>query len=178
MLRGIWTRQGVRQFAISGFVLSHLIAITCWSVPLSSPLIIAVRTLVRPYMLWSGLFQSWDTFAPAPKSVNAYVKGVVITRDLHVRVWIFPRMEQLGFLERYYKERYRKFAENLPEEKNSALWPDVARHLARFYNNPTDPPTQVLLVQYRSDIVPGAEGARSLDPKIFFEYHVQPRDLK
>jgi hypothetical protein len=166
---------------INVFLLFHLIAIVSWSMPLSSPLLEAFRGLIKPYMLWSGLFQSWDTFAPTPKSQNDYIQGVVITRDGHTHNWPFPRMEQLGFLDRYTKERYRKFTEYLPDDKNSALRPDVAMHLAGFYQDRNNPPEFVILVRYWSDIEPHAGSSNSGEPergRIFFEYTVTPADLK
>ena len=76
--------------------------------------------------------QSWDTFAPNPKSVNGYIKAVAITQHGHMHVWTFPRMEQLGFGRTLCKERYRKFAENLVVAGNECgFWPDIARHVAR-----------------------------------------------
>lgn len=178
---GFWNKRRLAQAAISAFLLFHLFAIVCWAVPLDTQLITAFRGFIRPYMLWSGLFQSWDTFAPTPRMVNAYVQGVVITKDGRLHTWKFPRMEQLSIPERYYKERYRKFVENLQEERNSALWPDAARHLARMYENPANPPEIVMLVRYWSDIPPPTKGPYRPAPeraRIFFEYRVQPGDLQ
>jgi hypothetical protein len=169
------------QWAINVFLLFHIFAIVTWSVPLDTPLVNTFRQWIRPYMLWTGLFQSWDTFAPTPRTVNAYIQGVVITKDGQIHTWKFPRMEQLSLTERYYKERYRKFQENLPSQANSALWPDAARHLARMYANPANPPEIVMLVHYWSDIPPPSTGPYKAAPeraKIFFEYRVQPGDLK
>ncbi len=176
-----WNRPKLLQAAISVFLLFHIVAITCWSVPLDTPLLAAIRGLVRPYMLWSGLFQSWDMFAPSPRSVNAYVQGVVITKDGRLHTWKFPRMEQLSFTERYDKERYRKFVESLQDDRNSALWPDVARYLAHPYKDPANPPEIVMLIRYWSDIVPQADGSYHPAPErahIFFEYRVKPGDIQ
>jgi hypothetical protein len=135
-------------------------------------------------MVWSGLFQAWDMFAPLPAAENAYVQGVVITHDGHLHTWKFPRMEQLSLLERYSKERYRKFQENLPNEKYSAIWPDVARDLARRYNQPDNPPEIVMLIRYWSSInVPKAESratklAGPEQAHIFYERRLQPGDLQ
>ncbi|MBV8071817.1 MAG: hypothetical protein JO270_18045 [Acidobacteriaceae bacterium] len=174
-------KQRLWHAAVSAFLLFHLIAITCWAVPFNTPLVSAIRTFIRPYMLWSGLFQSWDTFAPTPRQVNAYVEAAVITADGRIHNWKFPRMEQLSVTGRYFKERYRKFSENLQEQSSSALWPDVARHLARMYNNPANPAQIVLLVRYWSEIPPPSavpykpgEGRA----RIFFEYRVKPEDLQ
>jgi hypothetical protein len=172
--------QAFLRGAISTFILFHLIAITCWAVPTNFWLAAGVRELVRPYMLWTGLFQSWDTFAPDPLAVNSFVKAVVVTRDRQLHVWAFPRMEDLSFSERYRKERYRKFAEVMLQEKNAAIWPDVAKHIARSFNSQTDPPEKVLLVQYRADITPGADETHEPTPKpnAFYEDDVRPEDLR
>jgi hypothetical protein len=171
----------VARIAISIFLFFHIVAIALWCTPLDSPLIAEGKGFIRPYMVWSGLFQSWDTFAPSPKSVNAYLVGSVITKDGLVHPWNFPRMEQLSFPERYYKERYRKFVENLQDSRNSALLPDVARHLARLYNNPMNPPEIVMLIVYWSDITPPVNGSHHSErpsARILFEYRVTPEDLK
>lgn len=68
-------------------------------------------------------------------------------------------MEQLSLTERYYKERYRKFAENLGEERNAALWPDAARFIARLNNTRSSPVSRIFLVSYWWNIVPRADGS-------------------
>lgn len=137
---------------------------------------------MRPYVLWTGLFQAWDPFAPSPRSVNAYVEAAVVFQDGRVHTWKFPRMEQLSFRERYYQERYRKFIENLQVDSNSAVRPDVARRIARQNKvEPSNPPQIVMLIRYWSDIVPQPDGSYRPEPsraKIFFEYNVKPEDLK
>jgi hypothetical protein len=170
----------VPQTAVSIFILFHLIAITCWAVPVNFSAVRELREIIRPYMLWTGLYQSWDMFAPNPKSINSYIKAVVFTQDRHMKVWTFPRMEELSFGERYPKERYRKFAEMLPDQKNEALWPGVAAHVARLFNNPLDPPDKVVLIEFRADIKPGADesAAPVPEPNVFYEGYVEPGDLR
>jgi hypothetical protein len=175
-----WDLPRIKRIAISAFVAFHLVAITCWAIPLDTPLTLAIRNAVRPYFLWSGLFQAWNAFAPAPKALNSYVDAIVIYKDGRTLTWKFPRMEQLSLFERYYRERYRKFVENLKEDSSVALWPDAARHIARLNNNkPSDPPEIVMLIRHWTDMAPGA-GLSSQSPhvQIFYEYKVQPQDLK
>lgn len=165
-MRGFW--RGI----VSAFILFHLIAILCWALPLDFAPMEDVKMLTRPYMVWSGLFQSWDFFAPNPKSANAYVEAAVIAQDRHQFVWAFPRMEQLGYFTRYEKERYRKFAEVLPLERNSMLWPGVAQRVGGFFKNPANPPQTVVLIQFSAPIQPGLKRGPLLVPKprIFYEY--------
>jgi hypothetical protein len=172
--------RGFRRGAISAFILFHVIAILCWTVPINSPLLVGMRGLITPYMQWTGLSQSWDTFAPNPKDVNAYVKAVVITQHGHMRVFAFPRMEQLSFIERYRKERYRKFAEDIAAPDNADLLPDIARHVARLNKNPADPPDKVVLIQFRADIKPWAKNDTALTPRpvVFYEDFVDQEDSR
>jgi hypothetical protein len=144
----------VYRSAINAFLLFHLAAILCWSIPAASPLLLAIRDEIRPYMLWTGLFQSWDTFAPAPKATNTRLEGVVIAKDGRLFRYRFPEMSRLTLSRRYFKERYRKFAEMLPVKSNSPAWPDVARRLACIYSDPANPPEVVMLIQYSIDILP------------------------
>src|SRR5258708_36244472 len=117
--------QNVRYVAINMFLIFHILAIACWCIPIGSPLIPLCKDLVRPYLLWSGLFQSWDMFSPNPKSANDYLEALILCKDGSTQLWSFPRMELLGLSERYFKERYRKFEEILQKGENSELRPDV-----------------------------------------------------
>src|SRR5215831_11053476 len=48
---------------------------------------------------------------------------------------------------RIFKERYRKFAENLQRNEFDELLPDAARHIARLNSSPDNPVKTVILVQ-------------------------------
>jgi hypothetical protein len=169
------------RIAISAFLIFHILAIVCWCLPVNIPLIRAGRELVRPYFVWSGLFQSWDMFAPNPKAVNAYLEATIIYKDGTTGFWAFPRMELLSFTERYYRERYRKFEETLLDSKYSGLWPDAARHIARLNNNRSDPPQTITLLVRWSNIVQRSDGTFDnlpWDAYVFFTYAVKPEDLQ
>jgi hypothetical protein len=172
--------QTFSRGVISVFILFHLVAITCIAFPFDLPPIRNMKALVKPYMVWAGLFQTWDMFAPNPEAVNSYIKTVVISRDRHMHVWSFPRMEELGFLERYKKERYRKFSDVLPQPQFAPLWPDVAAHAATQFNSQSDPPEKVLLIDFQSEIHPGPDGAPDPAPRpnIFYDDYLQPGALQ
>jgi hypothetical protein len=163
-------KLGFRRGLISAFLLFQLVAIVCWAWPFSVPVMQDVKELTRPYLLWTGLFQSWDFFAPNPKSTNSFVEAVVITRDRHQLIWAFPAMERLSYFERYREERYRKFTEALPDPKNAPLWPRIAQRIAQKFQNPADPPQVVLLINVSAPIAPGASAAPT--PHVFYEYEV------
>jgi hypothetical protein len=172
--------------AINLFLAFHIVAITCWAVPLNLPLFPQCRKLVRPYFLWAGLFQTWDMFAPIPWVSNSYVEAVIIYKDGSRKTWSFPRMEQLSLTDRYLKERYRKFSEVLQIEDNDALWPDVARHIARLNSTPSNPAKTIILIRKWSLIVPRVDAVRAdgsdqpepSDQHVLLGYGVRPEDLR
>ena len=167
-----------KRVAINVFLIFHLVAITCWCMPAPDALVSAIRERIAPYMLWSGLFQAWDMFAPQPKNANTWVEAIVLYADGNTGVWKFPRMEQLSLSERYIKERYRKYTDNLKEDPFAALWPDAARKIARLNNTGPSPVRMVLLVRHWASIIPGSEVASPENQNVFFSYQVRPEDLK
>ncbi len=174
--------QRIERAVVSAFLLFHILAITCWAVPIDTPLLIALRNAVSPYMLWSGLFQRWNMFAPEPAKVDFYIEADITLHDGEKRTYVLPRMEKLGYAERYAKERYRKYSEYLRQDNYSALWPDAAKHIARLYANPSNPPVFVILVRYWSQISPPSPGGglqRTPWSRVpFYIYVVKPDDLK
>jgi len=175
-----WPRR-TKRFAINVFLIFHIFAIACWAIPIPTPFTLAFREAVRPYFVWSGLFQSWDMFAPAPKSKNMYLEAIILYKDHPPDLWTFPRMELLSYRERYFKERYRKYEENLTKVEFADLWPDAARHIARMKRGGPNPPDKILLVMRWSDITPrndNSSGRGPWDVKVFYTYDVQPEDLQ
>ena len=173
-------RGVVRRRVISAFILFHLIAITLWAIPYDFSLIVKAREVIQPYMRWTGLFQTWNMFAPNPIPTNTYIKAVVITEHHRIYTWNYPRMDQLGLGERYRKERYRKFAENLLQDRTTLLLADVVKHIARFYNDPGDPPEKVILLKYETAIRPwtGEGNEPTSSPTVLYEDYIEPADLR
>ncbi len=171
---------GFLHGAINIFILFNMIAILSWAIPLNVAPLPQMKEIARPYLLWTGLFQSWDFFAPNPRPVNSYIQAVAVTQEHHMRVFDFPRMEQLSYGKRYREERYRKFAEVLCDSRYAALWPDVARHVASLLNNLTDPPQMVILMKFQAPIQYGLTRAQEPLPKpeFFYEYFIGNEDLK
>lgn len=170
------------RIAISAFIAFNLFAIVSWSVPLDSPLVVACRNMIRPYMLYFAMFQKWDMFAPDPSKMNNYVDAVVTYRDGQTAPWGFPRMEELGYWDKYVEERYRKYAnDNLRLDVNQGIWADAARYIARVNDRPDDPPVKVTLVRHWSIVpAPGPHGEEAYAPwyqSEFYQYNVAPGDL-
>lgn len=173
-----WLRP--KRYAISAFIAFHMIAIACWAIPINGSLITACRSALRPYFVWSGLFQSWDMFSPIPKRANVYMEAVIIREDGSTQLWTFPRMDLLSLTGRYFKERYRKYEETLDNDTFALLWPDAARHIARMERGNGSPPQSVMLVVRSSRIIPRSDGGYDRGPwnaTVLYKYDVQPEDL-
>jgi hypothetical protein len=174
-----------KHMLITAFILLHLYIIVFWGLPGST-----FRTrLIKPvqdYVIWSGLWHSWDMFSPNPLSVNFSVDAQIKYADGTFTVWEFPRMERMGIWERFHKERWRKWRERVRQDAYSSIWDDTARWIARQNNNqPGNPPTQVMLIRHWQAIPPPVAGDYQPIPKEYIlrqnyrfkVYQVQRGDL-
>ena len=57
---------GIGRLAINCFLILHLALMASWSIPFPIRGLAAVKNHLAPYAWSSGLFQTWDMFAPDP----------------------------------------------------------------------------------------------------------------
>ena len=170
-----------KRWAINFFIGFHLVAITCWCLPFDTPPLPLCRSIVRPYFLWAGLFQSWDMFAPNPKRANTYIQAELRYQDGSRKAWTFPRVEEMSLTDKFFKERHRKYADSLQRDELDELWPDAARYIARLNSTPGNPVKSVILIQRYSFMVRRPDGAYVSEPwqsHVLLGYGVRPEDLK
>ncbi|MBB5060168.1 hypothetical protein HDF16_004904 [Granulicella aggregans] len=173
--------SSLRTKIIAAFITFHITVLLLFAIPIDIAPLRAARSLVAPYMRCIGMTETWDMFAPDPKSAEQFFQAIVVTKSGQYKLYSFPRMEQLPLTERYRKERYRKFGESLLCSDCSGLWPDVERAVARLYADPVDPPERVILIKYESPIDPkkGAVGDDlAAKSTILGGVRVQPEDLQ
>jgi hypothetical protein len=138
-----------------------------------------IKLMLSPVATATGLRQDWNMFAPNPRRENIDLNAEITYRNGEQYIWSFPQMQELGYAERYAKERYRKFAnDNLWLTRNSAIWPDAARFIARLNGGDrANPPVTVKLIRYWSEI-PGEPGQPERWRRdVFFTYTLSPGDL-
>ena len=98
----------IGRLIVNAFIAGHVLAIVAWSLPEQRvPAVWRVKRVIALYMTRSGLWQDWRMFAPHPLTSNYDVRAELSYHDGTSATWIFPRMEDLGYAERYRKERYR-----------------------------------------------------------------------
>jgi hypothetical protein len=93
-------------------------------------------------------------FSPDPLSINYRLHAQVFFQDGSLKIWEFPRMEKLGYFERYGKERWRKWRERVRQDAYASIWDDAARYIARLHNTPTNHPVRIVLVRQWDSIPP------------------------
>lgn len=105
-----------------------------------------LKPFVEPYLWSTGLWQSWDMFAPRPSDWEGYVTATITYKDGTVKEYMYPRMYELGLGIKYFKERYRKFLERAHADAYAWIRPRFALRIAlKNYTDPGNPPTKVEL---------------------------------
>ncbi len=175
-----------RRPLITIFILLHLYVMAFWGLPPSRFRSYMVAPIAR-YVLHSGLWHSWDMFSPDPQSMNFNLYAEVYFQDGSVKLWEFPRMEKLGYWERYQKERFRKWRDRVRQDIYSSVWNDTARYIARLHNTGPNKPVRVVMVrQWEPVPPPDADESYQPIPLTFHElsnsfrfssYNVAPGDL-
>lgn len=168
------------KWLISLFILWHLFALTIWLLPYSPGLVENSLRVVRPYMTVTGFRQSWEMFAPLPDRLDAHVQARITYAGGQVRLWDFPRMQNMGYARRYQRERFHKLIENAHRDQYSYLWPYLARYAARCNNIlPGHPPVSVELIRYYRIIPPpGLPAPSDYTATEFYRTSIEARDLK
>jgi len=146
-------KKRIVRWCISLFILLHLYIMAFWGQPGSMFRSYMVKP-VRDYVTQAGLWHSWDMFSPDPLSTTYRVHAQVHYQNGAMDFWEFPRMKKMGYIERFRRERYRKWRERVRQDAYSITWDDTARYIARMHNNPTNPPKQIVLVREWDSVPP------------------------
>jgi hypothetical protein len=180
------TARPARRAVIDLLIVVYALGVTLWSLPpqWSVP---SLTRLMAPAFFGGGLWQFWLMFAPDPLSTQFDLDATVTFRDGGHAVWVFPRMQELGYAERYRRERYRKWRDAVRLGRPAVVLEDAARYVARLHHHdPANPPVRVVLVRHSARIPPPAPGqhqplGRTLPPldrhEALLAYDVRPGDL-
>jgi hypothetical protein len=180
-----------KRVLISVFILFHLYIMAAWGLPGSTFRFILCEP-INDYVIYTGLWHSWDMFSPDPLAVNFNVTAQIVYQNGASKTWTFPRMEKLGYWERFQKERYRKWRERVRLDAYAGVWDDTARYIARLNDTPTNHPVMITLTREWQPIptpvmLSGRTKFRDYQPMIgepnylfnyrFKFYEVKPGDL-
>jgi hypothetical protein len=148
----------LRRPLLTAFLVWNVVAVWAAVVPgAPSPLRARVIALTRPYLGFTGLWQSWDMFAPHPQSFSAAVEAIVTRANGAETTWTIPGPEHVRF-GKYRLDRWRKWRDAARADGSWMVWPDVARFAARQNTDSSNPPAKVELVRRWGDVPPPRPG--------------------
>lgn len=132
------------------------------------------------YLFSTGFWQYWNMFSPNPANVDVYMDALVTYEDGTQMVFEYPVMQKLNVFERYFKERYRKFVENVHLDKYAYKWPSVAQAIAyQSYKGDGNFPMAVTLRRHFKTVNgPGEYTDPEYKEYAFFSYMVDVDKLK
>lgn len=178
------SRPALRRTAVNIFIAYHLVAIWVWCLPKDFALRAPLLKWTAPYIVRSGLWQHWTMFSPNPRTENIRVGAEITYANGSVQSYEFPQMDRLGYMERYRRERFRKWAnDNLRLDDHSRLWPPAARWVARLHSGGPQPVSRVRLVRrWSAQRPPAARGwngrieaqERTIQEYFFHQQKVEP----
>ena len=175
--RRAWVRR-----LVNAFIVWQIFAVAVWLLPHDWPL---VRDLapptndgpIRAYLTLTNFGQDWQMFAPEPDRRDQAIQATVTLADGQTRFYAFPRMSDLGYAERYRRERFRKLVEVAGH--NYHVWPALARYAGRrCLSDPHNPPVRVTLAKRFRDIPPPGQPLPPFQVVPFFSTPVTPEDLR
>ena len=166
------------RLLLNAFILWNLFAVTIWLLP-ACVLRQTCVSWVSPYMEFTGLAQNWNMFSPNPSDLDLYWEARIRYQDGQTRSWEFPRMTDLGYFDRYRRERFRKLVEFANPDTSRMVWPSLARYAARTNNSdPHNAPVSVELVRHFRTVPPPGGSFGPFRTFSFFKTAISPEDLK
>ncbi len=132
------------------------------------------------WVMWSGLWQYWDMFAPNPASVDIYLDSYVEYADGTTREVMYPRMYDLSIKDKYLMERYRKYVERVNGDNFAAKWPQLAMWMAaQAWTDPDNPPVHIRLRRnWRQVQGPGVPTPDGYNHYFFYEADIAREELE
>lgn len=100
--------------------------------------------------------QTWEVFAPNPRSVSLRLEARVTFADGSTERWHMPKGAVIGTNLRYY--RWRKWLEYVRADAEWLLWDPTARWVASLYDDHPSPVATVELIRH-------FHANRALDPQ-------------
>ena len=135
---------------------------------------------LKYYVMSTGVWQSWDMFAPNPARRDTYLDAEVTFADGTKKIVAYPRMYDLSIPEKYVKERYRKYVERLWKNDYAYKWDQFALYMAQLaYTDRNNPPTLVLVRAHWRDVQPMDQPQQeNYNSETFIRYIVPQEQLR
>lgn len=155
-----------------GLLFFHVCAVISWTLPEPSAQVVAKKvppqlmdypmiinqefvkfSFFQTYVLGLGFWQSWDMFSPNPSNRDVWGSAIIEYQDGSERHVNYPRVKTYGYLEKYEKERFRKYWERVNLDRWSYLREPVCMWMARtHWTDPNNPPVKVRLYMHLKEV--------------------------
>ncbi len=171
--------QMIRKLVLSIFILAHLVVLPVSLLP-SSQWRDQLLVPFYPYIYFWGLDQNWTVFAPAPPQWNAFMSAIITFDDGSTEAWEFPQMHKMGFVEKMFNERFRKWANDyVGDFRQAIIWPDTVRYIARIHARQNRQPVSVSIVRRAVPITLSGNSTVSEEgSQVIYTQDVVPEDLR
>jgi hypothetical protein len=178
-------RERVLKIIISTFIILFVGTTLAWL----SPEKIALRKLIveasTGVFKFAGLWQGWELFAPNIRNVNSHTIALISFDDGSLTAWPLPRFEQMGAMEKFRKDKFRKWnGDNVQWDRYKDFWPAFARYVGRLhYNGSGAKPVSCTLMMFQTTVPgPTSHVSRAAlpqhdQPKFSFFYVYKDGDL-
>ena len=120
----------ISTIGANAFILMMVYVMAFWSLPDSNFRTFMVGP-IRSVVLYTGIAQPCDLFAPRPIMLNARIEARLRTRDGRMLFWHAPKSDELGFMGSLRQEQHHKILEHLRQDQFSDNWSDLAKYIAR-----------------------------------------------
>lgn len=174
---GLWQR--IRKPVLSSFIVFTVTGIALVLSPTFAGRDVLLAYFSR-YLFATGLWQGKGVFVPRPHVYNLKFSAEITYADGSKKIWECPQMQKLSLLERFQKERYRKWSrQNMDTNTPMRWWPDTAIYIARINPKENTRPVEVKLIRTRDETPPpgsNEKGAVTVDP--FFLKQISPEELQ
>lgn len=177
----IWEEK--RRYAITAFILFFVYCAAVDILP-RSHLKTALSAQVHKTASLLGLEQRFHTFSPEPPRLNSRIYAYLKAADSSTAIWNYPDVEKLGNLQRKIRAPRFRILSTRNLRKNSILWSDLARYVARESNKSTsNPPKEVIFYKHIETIpelnpITGQLKSKVNMEEFVFHYKVTPGDLQ
>jgi hypothetical protein len=141
---------------------------------------------LRPVAQATGIAQSWELFCPEPREINFHETAIINFQDGTAKIYEFPRMQKMDYVERFRHEKLRKmFYDCMPWPSFAQFLPDFAKFIARANANPNNEPVLITFVHHTRPMpapdpthwVKRDDLPEHIIQTPYFIYKVQPEDL-
>ena len=148
----------------TALVAIYIFAVLSWTMPPDKfPGKSTVDSVFRAPLLYFGLWQGWDMFAPNPRAEDIWVDVVFKNRDGSSHTWELTHMIQMDFFDRWQRERWRKyFNDHLRLDSERRLWQPFMEYAVRYLREEGQDPTHIEITRWwRGTVKPVRPDARA-----------------